>query len=155
MKRNYLAILVLLFSFAGNAQTINIPDANFKAFLLNHVPVIDINADDEIQASEALAMTQMFATSANISDLTGISAYATVMEDLLPDLSNSTNVPESMKKLVSDGANGISNAKGFYNYTSETAAQWEECFIQFSYEIRKLSEKYPQNIGDRIKLSEE
>jgi len=65
MKKNYLLIFVLLFS-AFQAQVVNIPDANFKAYLLsanstnyiakdvnNNSVVIDTNGDNEIQVSEA------------------------------------------------------------------------------------------------------
>lgn len=83
-------------------------------------------------------------------DLTGIPAYLNVMKDLFPELDNSGTTPELMEKLVASGAKGVANAQGFYPYTEETAAQWEKLFVEFTYEIRKLSEKYPQNIGDTI-----
>ncbi|HET6996940.1 MAG TPA: 3-hydroxyacyl-CoA dehydrogenase family protein, partial [Chitinophagaceae bacterium] len=82
-------------------------------------------------------------------DLTGIPAYLNVMKDLFPELNNSTEVPVFMEKLVASGAKGVSNAQGFYPYTKETAEKWEKLFLEFTYEIRKLSEKYPQNVGDK------
>ena len=81
-------------------------------------------------------------------DLTGIPAYLTVMKDLFPELDNSATVPDFMERLVASGAKGVSNAQGFYPYTKESAEKWEKLFVEFSYEIRKLSEKYPQNAGD-------
>ena len=81
-------------------------------------------------------------------DLTGIPAYLTVMKDLFPELANSNKAPAFIEELVASGAKGISNSHGFYPYTNETAEQWEKLFIEFTYSIRKLSEKYPQNIGD-------
>ena len=81
-------------------------------------------------------------------DLTGIPAYLTVMKDLFPELDNSTRAPAFIEKLVASGAKGVSNAHGFYPYTKETAEQWGKLFVDFTYDIRKLSEKYPQNIGD-------
>lgn len=89
-----------------------------------------------------------FAGPFRFMDLTGIPAYLNVMKDLFPELSNSTEAPAIMKELVASGAKGVSNAKGFYNYTDETAKNWEDKFVSFTYEIRKLSEKYPQNVGD-------
>lgn len=91
-----------------------------------------------------------FAGPFRFMDLTGIPAYAAVMDDLLPELSNTTTTPEIMKKLVASGAKGIQNAKGFYSYTEESAKQWEDLFNKFSYEIRRISERYPQNAGDRL-----
>jgi len=81
-------------------------------------------------------------------DLTGIPAYLTVMKDLFPELSNSTKAPHFIDELVTSGAKGVSNARGFYSYTKESAEKWEKLFIKFTYEIRKLAEKYPKNIGD-------
>src|SRR6476620_3194634 len=81
-------------------------------------------------------------------DLTGIPAYLTVMKDLFPELDNSTKAPHFIDELVTSGAKGASNAHGFYSYTKESAEKWEKLFIKFTYEIRKLAEKYPKNIGD-------
>ena len=89
-----------------------------------------------------------FAGPFRFMDLTGIPAYLTVMKDLFPELDNATKAPDFMEKLVASGAKGVSNAKGFYPYTKETAEKWEKLFVEFTYEIRKLSEKYPKNIGD-------
>jgi len=81
-------------------------------------------------------------------DLTGIPAYLTVMKDLFPELDNSTKAPHFIERLVASGAKGVSNASGFYPYTKESAKKWEKLFIEFTYDIRKLSERYPKNIGD-------
>ena len=89
-----------------------------------------------------------FAGPFRFMDLTGIPAYLTVMENLFPELCNSTSAPASIKNLVNAGAKGVSNAHGFYSYTKETAEKWEKLFIEFSYDIRRLAAKYPQNAGD-------
>ena len=89
-----------------------------------------------------------FAGPFRFMDLTGIPAYLTVMKDLFPELDNAKEAPDFMEKLVASGAKGVSNAQGFYPYTKETAEKWEKLFVEFTYEIRKLSEKYPKNIGD-------
>jgi 3-hydroxybutyryl-CoA dehydrogenase len=83
-----------------------------------------------------------FAGPFRFMDLTGIPAYLTVMKDLFPELDNTSKAPETMEKLVAAGAKGVSNAQGFYPYTKEGAAKWEEKFIEFSFDIRKLAEKY-------------
>ena len=89
-----------------------------------------------------------FAGPFRFMDLTGIPAYLTVMKDLFPDLSKAEKAPAFFEKLVASGAKGVSNAQGFYSYTSASAAKWEELFLEFTYEIRKISEKYPHNAGD-------
>jgi 3-hydroxybutyryl-CoA dehydrogenase len=89
-----------------------------------------------------------FAGPFRFMDLTGIPAYARVMEDLLPELNCGKSVPELMKRMVESGAQGIRNAKGFYEYTPEEAARWEKLFLKFSYEIRALAAKYPADVGN-------
>ncbi|GAB3795230.1 3-hydroxybutyryl-CoA dehydrogenase [Spirosoma humi] len=83
-----------------------------------------------------------FAGPFRFMDLTGIPAYLTVMKDLFPDLSNSTETPKLIEELVASGARGVQNAQGFYPYTPESAKEWEEKFIDFSYDIRKLAQKH-------------
>jgi len=70
------------------------------------------------------------------------------MKDLFPELNNSTKAPQFIEELVASGAKGVSNARGFYPYTKTSAEKWEKLFVNFTYEIRKLAEKYPKNIGD-------
>ena len=86
-----------------------------------------------------------FAGPFRFMDLTGIPAYFTVMKDLFPDLDNSTTTPSQMEEVVKGGALGVGNAKGFYPYSEKSAANWEKKFIEFSYDIRKLAEKYFEN----------
>jgi len=89
-----------------------------------------------------------FAGPFRFMDLTGIPAYLAVMKDLFPELNNSDQAPAFFEQLVAEGAKGVSNAHGFYSYTKESAEKWEKLFVDFTYDIRKLSEKYPQNAGD-------
>jgi 3-hydroxybutyryl-CoA dehydrogenase len=89
-----------------------------------------------------------FAGPFRFMDLTGIPAYLTVMKDLFPELSNATQAPKLMEELVASGAKGVSNAQGFYPYTPQSAEHWEEQFIEFSYDIRKLAKKYSQNTSE-------
>jgi 3-hydroxybutyryl-CoA dehydrogenase len=79
-------------------------------------------------------------------DLTGVPAYHTVMKELFPTLSNSTEVPRLIDDIVQAGGRGVANGKGFYEYTPEEARLWEETFTDFSYEIRQLALKYPADV---------
>lgn len=75
-----LAILLLLtgLSVSLNAQNVNIPDVAFKTILLANSS-INTNADGEIDVSEALAYNgPIIATTAGISDLTGIQAFLNI-----------------------------------------------------------------------------
>jgi 3-hydroxyacyl-CoA dehydrogenase len=81
-------------------------------------------------------------------DLTGIPAYEAVMKDLFPELNCAQEVPGLMRKVVKSGAKGVSNAKGFYRYTPEQARRWEKRFMKFSYEIRALAQKYPEEMAN-------
>jgi hypothetical protein len=90
--KTLLAILALILCSSSYAQIINIPDANFKARLLqastssdiakdsmgNNIK-IDINGDGEIQESEALRVFSLdvnsFFVAGNIIEMTGISYF--------------------------------------------------------------------------------
>jgi len=61
-------------------QNVNIPDANFKASLVNNSS-INTNGDSEIQVSEASAFTGgIYCVGQNISELTGIEAFTALTE---------------------------------------------------------------------------
>jgi len=94
-----------------------------------------------------------FAGPFRFMDLTGIPAYAAVMRDLFPELNCSKEVPTLMRRMVDSGAQGVSNAKGFYRYSPVQARRWEKLFMRFSYEIRALAEKYPADVGDHRRKS--
>ena len=100
MKKLYTFLVVVFIGFVGKAQIVNIPDANFKAWLLqasssndrasSQTPVydstlniwqvetyntVDTNADGEIQITEALAIKHLEIYGTNISNLSGIEAF--------------------------------------------------------------------------------
>lgn len=87
MKKKLLYLL-LLFSGIASAQIVNIPDINFKNWLLsantsndiakdindNYI-VIDTNGDYEIQESEALQVWSLSIQGSGVSDATGLEAF--------------------------------------------------------------------------------
>jgi 3-hydroxybutyryl-CoA dehydrogenase len=75
-------------------------------------------------------------------DLTGISAYASVMKDLFPELANTTELPETMQRMLDSNAEGVSNQKGFYEYDAESAREWLKRWTQFTWQIRELADRY-------------
>lgn len=88
-------------------------------------------------------------------DLTGIEAYGLVMEGLLPELSSQKELPEIMKRMMADKAQGTANQKGFYPYTKETASAWEEAWVELSYDIRTLVRKHEDRLRKAGALGEE
>ena len=77
MKNLLLSILTLA-TAAASAQNVNIPDANFKAYLVGNSS-INTNSDTEIQVTEASAYTGAIDCSdLGISDLTGIEAFTSL-----------------------------------------------------------------------------
>src|SRR5215472_8134685 len=88
-----------------------------------------------------------FAGPFRFMDITGIRAYGKVMKGLFPELSCQKGVPHLMRRVVRSGAQGISNARGFYRYSRLESRKWHEKFLQFSYEIRALAEKYVSPLG--------
>jgi hypothetical protein len=94
-------VLTILIGSTSQAQTVNIPDSNFKNILLNDSS-INTNFDSEIQLSEAQNYTDGITIYDNtITDLTGIEAfinmtsffcYQTQINSI--DLSSNTNLTE-------------------------------------------------------------
>jgi 3-hydroxybutyryl-CoA dehydrogenase len=68
------------------------------------------------------------------------------MKDLFPTLHNGTEVPTLIDNIVKSGGTGIVNGNGFYQYTSEEARLWQETQQKFSYDIRQLRLKYPDDL---------
>lgn len=74
MKQITLFLSFALLALNMEAQTVNIPDANFKNYLLGNT-AINTNSDTEIQTSEALAVTHLVLHGKSIADMTGIEAF--------------------------------------------------------------------------------
>ena len=112
MKKLYALLFFCLAYIAGSAQSVNIPDPNFKAKLLstsepvgfdsfhNIVP-IDTNGDGQIQVSEAQNIHMLWVMSANISDLTGIESFVNLRELNCND-NNLTNLDVSSLPFLTD-----------------------------------------------------
>ena len=88
--RAFLLVVLCLNTFAGLAQIVNIPDANFKNALVNTMCVdpdnmggpdsdADTNNDGEIQVSEAMAVEYLVIVGQDITDLTGIEAFTQLL----------------------------------------------------------------------------
>ncbi|MGL2966623.1 T9SS type A sorting domain-containing protein [Flavobacterium sp. XGLA_31] len=88
MKKCFPLLLVFVMAFTTQAQIINIPDANFKARLLAAGPTnttaansanvyitIDTNNNNEIELSEALQVSSLNISIADIYDTTGIEYF--------------------------------------------------------------------------------
>jgi len=71
-----LLLLLLALPMIGFGQNVNIPDANFKAYLVGNIN-INTNGDKEIQVSEASAFNDTIDCSIlNITNLKGIEAFS-------------------------------------------------------------------------------
>jgi len=72
--------LLTSISLGLNAQNVNIPDVNFKTYLIEN-PEINTNGDSEISVTEAQSFTGAInCSNMNISDLTGIEAFVNITE---------------------------------------------------------------------------
>ena len=79
MKKTVL-LLALLFSMSANAQTITVPDANFRSFLATTYNAT-ISGNDVTFTSPAIVdITTMYCSSQGISDLTGIANFTSLTE---------------------------------------------------------------------------
>ncbi|QBZ98629.1 DUF7619 domain-containing protein [Flavobacterium sangjuense] len=127
MKKLY-AFTAFFIGLISTAQIVSIPDANFKAKLLQASPTnpiasaeeyisypavntfvsIDTNSDGEIQLSEALAIKFLNINASNISNLEGISSF-----------SNLTDLYCGENHLTSLSLNASQNLKGLGCYDNQ------------------------------------
>jgi 3-hydroxybutyryl-CoA dehydrogenase len=76
-------------------------------------------------------------------DLTGgPTLYGNCMERVLPTLSNATELPDTIRRLAEEGAQGVTNGRGFYRYTPAEAQAADELFHQHAWTARSLMSKY-------------
>jgi 3-hydroxybutyryl-CoA dehydrogenase len=76
-------------------------------------------------------------------DITGgPELYARAMQHVLPSLSNATEIPPVMEQLAKDGARGITNKRGFYQYTDEDAHFWEELYRKHAWRVTAMHQEY-------------
>ena len=83
-------------------------------------------------------------------DLSGGPAlYAQAMQHVLPTLSNTTEVPDTLARLAEDGARGIVNGRGFYDYTPEQAEEWKQRHREHVWRVRDwMDEALPLTPSD-------
>ncbi|WCO02614.1 DUF7619 domain-containing protein [Psychroserpens ponticola] len=104
MKSFLLSFLFLITFLIGNAQIIDIPDANFKNGLLNYVPVIDTNSDGEIQISEAELITELYFQDIEyINSLEGLESFVNLIDFTMGNINNysTTLIIENLPNLTS------------------------------------------------------
>ena len=76
-------------------------------------------------------------------DLSGGPAlYAKAMKTVLPSLSTDSEVPAWIQQLADEGAQGIVNGRGFYDYTPEQAEQAEALYRQHAWNISRMMDEY-------------
>jgi len=76
-------------------------------------------------------------------DITGgPELYAKAMQHVLPSLNTSAELPAVMQKLAAEGARGITNGRGFYNYTDEEAHRWEELYRKHAWRVAQMHNEY-------------
>ena len=78
-------------------------------------------------------------------DLTGITAYGRVMQHLLPNLSNGSEIPKSFKEIFNHRDQSTAS---FYSYSEEGKAEWDKNFLDYSTDIKKLTDKYKLKISE-------
>ena len=86
-----LLLILLCLPMIGFGQNVNIPDANFKAYLVGNSS-INTNGDSEIQVSEATFFSDTIdCDNMSINDLTGIEAFIS-LSSLSCNYNNLTNL---------------------------------------------------------------
>lgn len=113
-----------------------------EAFNLLELGVADVETIDR-SCRNALGLWATVCGPFRWMDLSGGPAlYAKAIQGVLPSLSNATEITGRMKELVESDAQGVANGRGFYQYTEDEAARWEELFLKHAWTVRKLQNEY-------------
>lgn len=75
MKKIHIILLIIATTLNNQAQVITIPDSMFKAALLNHIPIIDLNGNREIEIDEASQVDSLNLSRKMIYNLKGIEYF--------------------------------------------------------------------------------
>lgn len=75
-------------------------------------------------------------------DYQGLEDYQRILTQIFARLSNSTEVPALMQKMVERHARGVHNGDGLYEYEEGEAAAWDEAFASFNHDIHSLAAQY-------------
>jgi 3-hydroxybutyryl-CoA dehydrogenase len=75
-------------------------------------------------------------------DLTGGPVlYGRAMAAVLPTLSNETEVPEPIRTMMQQQAGGMRDGHGFFDYTPEQIAHWEEIYRRQAWRVREIADE--------------
>ncbi len=110
--------------------------------LLDH-NIADMDAVDKVFRYDAGSWMTLMGIFRRL-DFTGFRDYDLVIRSLMPGLSSTPDVPETMRALVESEGKGVFNLNGLYQYTEEEARQWQDAFSEFNREIHLLASKYSE-----------
>jgi 3-hydroxybutyryl-CoA dehydrogenase len=76
----------------------------------------------------------------------GPALYGKAMQHVFPTLSNAVEIPERIRQLTAEGAQGVTNGRGFYRYTPSESTRVVELFNAHAWRAEAiLNEYYPIN----------
>jgi len=125
MKKTLLFLLLFVITANIFSQNVNIPDANFKAYLVGN-SAINTNADTEIQVSEATAFTGgVICLSQSITDLTGIENFVNITVLNVQD--NQLTSLDVSQNTALEALNCAQNNISVFNFNQNTTLQELYC----------------------------
>jgi len=72
----------------------------------------------------------------------GPALYAKAMSGVLPTLDNSTELPETLQKMLDADADGTLDGNGFYQYAAGDREKWEELFRESVWHVKQFQDKH-------------
>lgn len=159
--RKYL-LLFLLTSFSVEAQIVNIPDANFKAKLLEASPdneiainvqnqyfKIDANDDGEIQESEAIQVRRLNIDNSSITSLEGITSFTNLFrlsashnnltQVNLTGLNNLSAIYIDNNQITTDGIIALPDNQVILNISNNLITSFDFNSLQLNFSLLDIS----------------
>lgn len=115
-----------------------------EALHLLEIGVADAETIDR-SFRHAVGLWASFAGPLRWVDISGGPAlYGKTMNNVLPTLSNATEITDGMRQMMENDDKGIVNGRGFYRYTEEDAKVWEGRFRRSIWQVRRWAEELEQ-----------
>lgn len=68
----------------------------------------------------------------------GPSLYGAAMAPVMPSLCNDRELSPTMQRLMAEGATGVGNGRGFYQYSPDEAKAWSALYRKHAWEVHRV-----------------
>jgi 3-hydroxybutyryl-CoA dehydrogenase len=113
-----------------------------EAMYLLELGVADVETIDRSFRNACGVWSTIFGPFEWIDVTGGPELYGKAMKNVLPTLSNASDLPPQLQRLIAAGAHGVANGRGFYDYTESEAKRADELFHAHAWRAYSMMNEY-------------